>query len=223
MVLFAWKIKISYLCMNKIHLRMVHVYTQYWRGFQKVVISFFALMLVWACGAKEEIDTRTVEEKEKEIVEKEIVAKKEVVRLREYTQTDSVKGNGHKYVYTIRRQVDRSLGLVTDDEGYRTADNAITLTMKCDGVQVLSRRYTKGNFKMGVEDGDYEQFVLMNMAYDKMTVNGPRFIVCVGVGSSDDMFVQYTLTVDGNGGTKIEPHEFYEDNEINRIKDGMKS
>ncbi len=184
------------------------------------ILPALAIMLISSCKEKPQVDERSLEQKEKDMSVQERDAKKEVIRFEETSCRGSAKYGGHQYAYSIKREVDKSAPIVLDDEGYRTADNAITLIVNCDGVQIHSKRYTKSAFKIGVNEEDFKQYVLMNIAFDQVTPNGLRFIACIGVGSSDDMFVQFALTVGNNGSTNIEQHEFFEENEIDRFKEG---
>lgn len=173
--------------------------------------------LMSSCGEKKN-EEKTIEQQEKERVVQERDAKKDIIRMGDYEFVDSLKENGHRYEYKIERVADDSLGVVTDEEGYRTADNAITLTIKRDGAQMFSKRYTRRAFKIGISDEDFKQYVLMNMVYDRMTTSGMQFLVSLGVGSADDMFVQFSLTVGADGSTNIVSREVFDDEEIDRVE-----
>lgn len=183
------------------------------------IVALPAILLAMSlssCGSKE-VQEQDVESTEKEMIIQERNAKKAVLRLGDYEHVDSISQNGHCYEYKITREADDSLGIVVDAEGFRSLDNYITLDIKRDGAPMFSKRFTRRAFKIGISDQEFSQYVLMNMVFDRITTSGLQFIVSVGAGSSDDMFVQYALTVGADGSTNIEPHEMFDEDEITRI------
>mgnify|MGYP004450007367 CR=1 FL=1 len=115
-----------------------------------------------------------------------------------------------------------SVAVILDEDGYRTVDNTISLTINRDGAPMFSRTYARRAFKIGISDADFSQYVLMNMVFDRMTTSGPRFIATLGVGSADDVFVQFALTVGSDGTTNIEQTEMFEEEEIDRFPEEEK-
>lgn len=170
-----------------------------------------------ACGGKKE-ETRTQAQIERENVRRDQDERNEIIRFAHTNHTDSVSYNGHRYSYTIERQASDSLGIVTDAEGFRTVNNSITLSVRRDGARIFSHTYTRGAFKIGISDEDFSHYVLMNMVFDRMTPSGPRFAVTVGVGSADDNYVQFALTVAPDGSTNVTRLEVFEEDEIDRFE-----
>lgn len=183
-----------------------------------VSFLFFCLIACCSCGGNKQED-KTREEKELEYVQREQDERSEIIRFADTHFTDSCTYNGHRYSYTIDRQASDSLGIITDADGFRTVNNSISLSVRRDGASIFSHTYTRGAFKIGVSDSDFAHYVLMNMVFDCMTPVGPRFAVTIGVGSADDNYVQFALTVAPDGTTNIVPREVYEEDEIDRFEE----
>ncbi|MBQ0048630.1 MAG: DUF4738 domain-containing protein [Bacteroidales bacterium] len=186
----------------------------------KTTVSFllFCAIACSSCGGEKQ-EEKTREEKEQEYVQREQDERNELIRFANTHFTDSCTYKGHRYCFTIDRQASDSLGIITDADGFRTVNNSIALTVSCDGTRIFSHVYTRGAFKIGINDKDFSHYVLMNMVFDRMTPVGPRFAVTVGVGSADDNYVQFALTVAPDGTTNIVPREVYEEDEIDRFEE----
>jgi len=183
-------------------------------------LSLTLLLVLTSCG-KKKADIIDADAQRAQLVKQENEQKREIIRFNPTQYTDSIKGSAHRYAYTIQRNPADSAQLIVDSEGYRAYDNTITLTVKRDGAQIFSRRFSRAAFKIGIGDEEFSHYVLMNMVYGRMTDNGPQFIVSLGEASNDDMFIQYALTVASDGSTNIVRHEIFEEDEISRVDDGV--
>lgn len=165
------------------------------------------------------------EEQDPELIqfEQERMLKNEIARLGDYTMTDSVSGGGHRYQYTITRTALDSVGVVTDEDGYRAYDNTISLSILRDGALFYHSTLTRSLFRPYLSADDYNQFILMNAVFEHVLGDGLRFIVSLGDGAANgDVFVQYALDLHGDGTTTISTHEMFEENEINRFEEEKK-
>lgn len=176
--------------------------------------SFVLVMLVVSCSDKKP----KVEENEKMQFAEQVDHKKETIRLENFKYTDSVKQGGHEYEYTISRTPLDSAKVIVDEEGYKAIDNSLSLTINRDGAQVYSRTFTRGAFKINIDEEEFYHYVLMNMVFDKVVDNGLRFIVSLVDAASNDMFVQYSLVVAFDGTSiNITSYDMYDESEISRF------
>lgn len=141
-----------------------------------------------------------------------------VQKMGSYDVTESTSQGGHSYQYRIAREASDSLGIVVDSEGYRWADNAITLSVSCDGAPIFSRRFTRQAFKIGISDAMFSHYVLENIVFDKITPSGPRFVVSVGEAETDDMCVLFDMTIGMDGSVNITRREVFDEEEITRVE-----
>lgn len=124
-----------------------------------------------------------------------------IQRLREYNYHDTLRTNGHTYIYTIHREYSDSLPTVTDDEGNRHADNIYTLTIASDGRTFFNRRFTKSTFASYLSAEMAQKGILDGMMCDT-SLPGLRFAISVSFPQSD-MFEPLLMQVDANGGISI--------------------
>lgn len=124
-----------------------------------------------------------------------------IQRLREYNYHDTLRTNGHTYIYTIHREYSDSLPTVTDDEGNRHADNIYTLTIASDGRTFFNRRFTKSTFASYLSAEMAQKGILDGMMCDT-SLPGLRFAISVSLPQSD-MFEPLLMQVDANGGISI--------------------
>ena len=141
-----------------------------------------------------------------------------IIEINSYSLTDSVSMNGHKYTYTIDRQFQDSV-IIVDDEGYKTRDNSVRLTIRKDGAPFFEQRFTRSAFHIRVDEHYYQQCVLLGMNFDRTTEYGLRFIASIGKGADGDNYKPYSLTVGPDGSTNITEHDLYDDDEVARFED----
>ena len=58
----------------------------------------------------------------------------------------------------------------------------------------------------------------MNLVFDRITPQGPKFVVSVGEAETDELFVQFALTVGLDGSVEIMRHEMFEEDDIHRME-----
>lgn len=142
----------------------------------------------------------------------------DVIRLDRYEETDSLSGGTHRYGYHFVLEPDDSLGIVTDVDGYKAVDNAVRLSVKRDGKQIYNGRFTRRAFAEGITSEEMSHYVLLNMAFDRWTEQGLRFIVSVGMASADDVYKMFNLVIGADGSASIKPRDaFFDSDEIDRL------
>ena len=164
-------------------------------------------------------DKKSVPDEDSVRIAQSIKQKQEIFRMGGYEYVDSILENGHRYEYRISRQPADSSALVVEEEGFKSVDNVITLDVKRDGAPFFSRRLTRTAFQIDVDRNYFQQCILLNLVYDKPTETGLRFIASIGKGSDDDDYVQYAFILGYDGSTNIVHHEFFDEDEIDRMSD----
>jgi len=128
-----------------------------------------------------------------------------IQRMQEYNYSDTLRTEGHTYVYTIHREASDSLPQVADEEGTIYADNVYTLSVESDGQSFFNRRFTKQAFASYLSSDFRERGILDGMMCDE-SQSGLTFAVSVSLPQSD-MFEPLLLRIDRQGGIAIERDE----------------
>lgn len=184
----------------------------------KILFATIAVALLASCNSKpktEPVDPELIQfEQEKE-------QKSQIIKLGDYTASDDVQAGGHSYHYTIERQALDTLGVITNDEGFRAYDNRLTLSVQRDGAPLYNTTLVRSQFRPYMDADDYRQYVLMNIVFDRALVGGDlRFIVSLGdAADGGEIFVQFALTIHVDGTSTITYHEMYDEDEIDRFSD----
>lgn len=175
----------------------------------------FLLTATTSCG-----NSKKNSEENNEMLEPERPEEQEntLYSLNPFHVSDSVRANGHLYVYTIDRSVLDSV-VVVDEDGNRSQDNSIRLTVTCDGTTYFQKQFTRSAFHIHVPDSYYQQCILLGMNFDRVTEYGLRFQASIGKGADSEDYKPYSLTVGNDGSTNITEHDLYEDDEVTRFED----
>ena len=160
-------------------------------------------MLAMVVGCKEEKKTETI------IVEKPvtIVKKAETQEMSNSEFSETVKWvNDAYYSVTIERGVDKSLPVVSDEQGNKYYDNMVTLTVsRADGSVFFSKTYKKGDFGSCLDSNTSSRGALLGMVF--VRAEGDYLVFSVSVGSPDpnsDEYVPMTLKLSRMGATQLE-------------------
>lgn len=185
----------------------------------KALLSAGLLVLVFsACGKKQDEKSAPAESEEQTIQRGVEDDKDRIIRMESIKNSGSESYNGHLYEYSIEVVPDDSLDLVVNGDGIRAVDNCANLTIMRDGVQMYSKHFTRRAFKIGISDEEFSHYVLSSMIFNKMTTSGPQFIVTLGDADSEDVFVQYSLTVGMDGSINIVRTGLFDEDEIDRFE-----
>ena len=125
-----------------------------------------------------------------------------IQRMHTYDYSDTLRTGGHVYAYTIHREADDALPIVSDDEGVSFADNRYTLSILREGQSFFERTFTKANFASYLSKEFQQKGLLDGMMCDR-SLPGLTFAVSVTLPQSD-MVEPLLLRVDANGGIAIE-------------------
>lgn len=141
-----------------------------------------------------------------------------LIELNAFNVTESVQMNGHKYTYTIERTPLDSV-IVTDEEGYKSRDNSLRLTILRDDAPFFQRNFTRSAFHIRVSDAYYQQCILLGMNFDRVNEYGLQFLASIGKGADSEDYKPYSVTIGTDGSVNITEHDLYEDDEVNRFED----
>ncbi len=88
------------------------------------------------------------------------------------TNQYEAKLGGNTYKISISRTADKTLPVVTDEQGNKFYDNRVNVTITCNGNEFFSKSYTKESFSdFLVSKNDKLGTVLLGMAYDSEKSN----------------------------------------------------
>lgn len=126
-----------------------------WQNLQKnnmktsTIIAFSLFAMTFAsCGNKTK-EAQPVEEQIVEIVD----SVTGIIRLKDYSSTDSVTVNDKTYKYTFAFMPVDSLPIITNSQGAQYYDNEVKLTVTSEGTTVYSHTFRKGDFN-GIAPSD---------------------------------------------------------------------
>ena len=74
---------------------------------------------------------------------------------------DTVKSGSNVYALMINREACDSLGIVTDDMGYRYADNLLEISVKKNGAVLFNRTFKKKDF-LHLLDGEFAKHSILD-------------------------------------------------------------
>ena len=168
----------------------------------KYLISLFAALALTACQpqSKPAGEAQT---------EAEPVADP-LHRTPEFNLRDSLQVGSHQWVYTIRRQSDDTLPIVTDEEGQRHADNFYQLDISRDGSAFFSRRLTKQDFASRLSQEFRQYGILDGCRFNRYEDGKLHFTFCVSYPESDE-YSPFLLIIGPDGSCAIEPDEMLDD------------
>lgn len=127
------------------------------------------------------------------------------VALEGFTYRKTINWLGAAYKITIKRAADKSLDVVTDEDGRRYYDNRISLLItREDGSEFYSRTFTKEDFHSITPEKYHKEGVLLGFMFDKIDLNKLHFGASVGSPNPlSDEYVPLEVVLDNLGGIKI--------------------
>lgn len=161
-----------------------------------LVILFVAASFLFSCKPKQ-----APEEPMQALQE---TPTKNVIRsIPSYEFSDTVKVGSHTYRYSIQREADKDLPIVTDDMGDRYYDNVYQLSISRDGTSYFSQRFTKNNFSDHLNRDFRKYAILDGFRFNRAEDGLLYFSVCVSYPESD-MIAPFILTVASDGSSSIQ-------------------
>ena len=124
---------------------------------KKQIISLLMLSLVLCACNKKVQSTDSAPEVDK--TKKE--AENTLHRLPTLHVEDTVTSGSNVYALMINREACDSLGIVTDDMGYRYADNLLEISVKKNGAVLFNRTFKKKDF-LHLLDGEFAKHSILD-------------------------------------------------------------
>jgi hypothetical protein len=140
-------------------------------------------------------------------------SEKELRRTPEFNLTDTLGVGSHKWVYTIHREADDSLQIVTDEEGERYADNFYQLKIVKDGGKFFNRRFTKADFMSRLSPRFRQYGVLDGCRFNRYENGQLLFSLCVSYPESDE-YTPFLLKIGPDGSYAIEEDDMLDVGDI---------
>lgn len=123
-----------------------------------------------------------------------------------YDYVDTVQVGSHSYLYSIHREADKNLPVVSDDMGDRYYDNTYHLSVSRDGKQFFSQTYTKSAFADRLSRDFRKYGILDGFRFRKVEEGLLYFSVCVSFPESD-MSAPFVLVISSDGSSSIQVDE----------------
>lgn len=124
---------------------------------KKQLISLLLLSFVLCACNKKTQSTESATTNEKPKTEAENI----LHRLPTLHVEDTVKSGGNVYALMINREACDSLGIVTDEMGYRFADNLLKISVKKNGSVLFARTFKKKDF-MHLLDAEFAKHSILD-------------------------------------------------------------
>jgi hypothetical protein len=124
---------------------------------KKQLISLLMFSLVLCACNKKTQSTESTTTSEKPKTEAENI----LHRLPTLHVEDTVKSGSNVYALMINREACDSLGIVTDEMGYRFADNLLKISVKKNGSVLFARTFKKKDF-MHLLDAEFAKHSILD-------------------------------------------------------------
>lgn len=170
------------------------------------MIKHITLALLFTCcigSCKKEVESKDI------LIDKPKTEKKQddkPLQSTDYSQEYDISWLGNDYKVIMKRQVDKSLPMVKDENGLTYYDNRITIAIqRRDGSYVMNKTFTKSDFQQYYRGNkSAEQGGLLGIVYD--CIENDKVVFAGSIGSperSSDMYLPVIIKVDRNGNYSI--------------------
>lgn len=166
--------------------------------------TMFALLLACCISScKKEVENKDI------LIDKPKVEKKQdnkPFHSTDYSQEYDISWLGNDYKVIMKRQMDKDLPTVKDENGLTYYDNRITIAIqRRDGSYVINKTFTKSDFQQYYRGNKpAEQGGLLGIVYD--CIENDKVVFAGSIGSperSSDMYLPVIIKVDRNGNYSI--------------------
>ena len=123
-------------------------------------------------------------------------------KMQEYKSSRTITWQGGTYTYSIHRQVDIKLPVVTDDNGNKFYDNSIDLTVTRNGSTFFSQTFTKETFSPYLDEGFKKKGILEGLVFDKAGNGYMQFAASVSYPQTDE-YIPLVVKLSSDGSISI--------------------
>lgn len=123
------------------------------------------------------------------------------VKMQGYSHSEKVEWGGRNFTVSIKRVVDDSAPVFSDESNNKYYENKITLSVKStDGSEFFRREFTKQSFSQIIESSYLSKSTILGIAVDHVEAHSIVFVASVGCPDqlSDD-FIPINLTLSDSG------------------------
>ncbi|MBO7347825.1 MAG: DUF4738 domain-containing protein [Bacteroidaceae bacterium] len=130
--------------------------------------------------------------------------------------TDTCNAEGHRFVYTVDRISNDSLGYVIDEFGDKFSATTLTIGVTRDGSRMFSHTFTKASFKAYLTEEFLDNSIVDGCRFMKVEGGNVYFELAVSYPDSD-MSQPFLLTIAPDGSYKLSKDDslFEEDDSDN--------
>ena len=170
-----------------------------------ILLLLFTLMLA-ACNQKSTNTDKVTQEKKTEKKNSENI----IHRLPVLHGVDTVTSGKNVYVVEVHREAYDSLGIVTDDMGFRYADNFLKILVRKNGSVLFNRTFRKKDFMHLLEADFAKHSILDGCRFLQVQEGMVSFSLAVSYPESD-MSRPFKLNIGPDGSYMIVKNDDLED------------
>lgn len=170
-----------------------------------ILLLLFTLMLA-ACNQKSTNTDKVTQEKKTEKKNSENI----IHRLPVLHGVDTVTSGKNVYVVEVHREASDSLGIVTDDMGFRYADNFLKILVRKNGSVLFNRTFRKKDFTHLLEADFAKHSILDGCRFLQVQEGMVSFSLAVSYPESD-MSRPFKLNIGPDGSYMIVKNDDLED------------
>ena len=173
------------------------------------ILLLLLTLVLAACNQKSPDADKVVQEKKTEKKDSENI----IHRLPVLHGADTVKSGKNVYVIEVHREAFDSLGIVTDDMGYRYADNSLKIAVKKNGSVLFNRTFRKKDFLHLLDAEFAKHSILDGCRFLQVHEGMVSFSLAVSYPDSD-MSRPFKLNIGPDGSYMIVKNDDLEDEYI---------
>lgn len=174
----------------------------------RILLILLTLVLV-ACNQKSPDADKVVQEEKSEKKDSENI----IHRLPVLHGVDTVKSGKNVYIIEVHREAFDSLGIVTDDMGYRYADNSLKISVRKNGSSLFYRTFKKKDFLHLLDAEFAKHSILDGCRFLQVHEGMVSFSLAVSYPDSD-MSRPFKLNIGPDGSYMIVKNDDLEDEYI---------
>ena len=173
------------------------------------ILLFLLTLVLAACNQKSPDADKVVQEEKSEKKDSENI----IHRLPVLHGVDTVKSGKNVYIIEVHREAFDSLGIVTDDMGYRYADNSLKISVRKNGSSLFYRTFKKKDFLHLLDAEFAKHSILDGCRFLQVHEGMVSFSLAVSYPDSD-MSRPFKLNIGPDGSYMIVKNDDLEDEYI---------
>ena len=172
---------------------------------KRFALFLMLAMVLGACNKKSQSADTAVNEEQTQTKVEDIIH-----RLPTLHAEDTVMSGKNVYALMIHREACDSLGIITDELGYRYADNLLKISVKKNGAVLFSRTFQKKDFLRMLDEDFAEKSILDGCRFLQVHEGMVSYALAVSYPDSD-MSRPFKLNIGPDGSYMIVKYDDLED------------